>query len=63
MMPSGSTETFGTAGYSFSPLTSGTNSTGNDFGNFKLITISGTKFENHDGDGGRAPETRGFRAG
>jgi hypothetical protein len=49
-VPSGSTETFGNAGYSFSPLNSDTNSTGNDFGNFQLVTISGHKFNDMDGN-------------
>jgi sarcosine oxidase gamma subunit len=60
-LPSNSIETFGNAGYSFTPLAGGTESTNNDFGNFKLITISGTKFENHDGDGGRAPGDEGLQ--
>jgi hypothetical protein len=31
-----------------------------NFGNFKLVTISGTKFEDHDGDGGRSPIDQGL---
>ena len=54
-MPNGSTETFGNAGYSFSPLTSGTTSTGNDFGDFQDVTISGFKFNDVDGN----PHTTG----
>ncbi len=37
-------------GYQFT-TSSGTNITGNDFGNFKLVTKSGVKFEDVDGDG------------
>jgi hypothetical protein len=37
-------------GYLFT-ATSGINNTGNDFGNFELITKSGTKFEDLNGDG------------
>jgi protocatechuate 3,4-dioxygenase beta subunit len=32
-------------------ITSGSNSTNNDFGNFRLVTISGQKFEDNNGDG------------
>jgi hypothetical protein len=34
-------------------ISTGLDSSGNDFGNFKLITISGTKFEDHNGNGVR----------
>ena len=50
-VPTGSTETFGNAGYSFSPLTSGTTSTGDDFGDFQNGSISGRKFNDLNGSG------------
>src|SRR5258707_5823798 len=46
---SGWTQTFGTAGDVITP-TSGTNSTTNNFANFKNFTISGTKYRDVNGD-------------
>src|SRR5258708_5361653 len=46
---SGWTQTFGTAGDVITP-TSGTNSTTNNFANFKNFTISGTKYTDVHGD-------------
>ncbi len=47
---SGWTQTYGTAGYSVT-ATSGDNVTDRNFGNFKNITITGTKFEDENGNG------------
>jgi sarcosine oxidase gamma subunit len=50
VLPAGSLQTVGGAGYTVN-ATSGTDSTGNDFANFKLISISGKKFEDKTGNG------------
>jgi hypothetical protein len=47
---SGWTQTFGTDGHGITP-TSGTDSTDNDFANFNLIDLSGTKYLDANGDG------------
>jgi protocatechuate 3,4-dioxygenase beta subunit len=49
-VPAGWTPTLGGSGYTVTP-TSGTNSTGNDFANFQLASISGKKFNDANGDG------------
>ena len=49
VVPAGSTQTAGNAGYTVS-ATSGTNSSGNNFANFANITISGTKFNDITGN-------------
>jgi serine-aspartate repeat-containing protein C/D/E len=41
--------------YNFTPLTSGTSSTGNNFGNAQPGTISGTKFKDVNGNGTQDP--------
>ena len=49
VVPAGSTQTGGNAGYTIS-ATSGTNSTGNNFDDFHNISISGTKFKDITGN-------------
>jgi hypothetical protein len=49
-LPAGSTETGGTSGYTINP-TSGHSSTGNNFDDFKNITISGFKYTDITGNG------------
>ena len=56
VVPAGSTQTGGNAGYTIS-ATSGTNSSGNNFDNFANITISGTKFTDITGNGFSADDT------
>ena len=55
-VPSGSTQTGGNAGYTII-ATSGSNSTGNNFGNFINIAITGTKFNDITGNGFSADDT------
>ena len=50
VVPAGSTQTGGNAGYTIS-ATSGTNSSGNNFDNFANISISGTKYNDNTGNG------------
>jgi protocatechuate 3,4-dioxygenase beta subunit len=49
VLPAGSTQTGGNAGYTIS-ATSGSNSTGNNFDNFQNINISGTKYNDITGN-------------
>ena len=56
VVPSGSTQTGGIGGYTF-VLTSGQNSTGNNFDNFTNICISGTKYTDITGNGITADDT------
>ena len=44
-------------------VVSGTNSTGNNFGNFQLGAISGQKFQDNDGDGIKNAGEAAWRAG
>ncbi len=50
VLPSGYTQTLGAAGYVITG-TSGADQTGLNFANFKNFNLSGTKFEDHNGDG------------
>lgn len=43
-------QSYGTAGYVITP-TSGVNNTGNNFGNYELASVDGTKFKDLDRDG------------
>ncbi len=56
VVPAGSTQTAGNAGYTVS-ATSGSNSSGNNFANFANISISGTKFNDLTGNGFSADDT------
>ena len=56
VVPAGSTQTGGNAGYTTS-ATSGTNSTGNNFDNFQNITISGKKYNDLTNNGITADDT------
>jgi len=47
---SGWTQTYGNAGYSITAA-SGSDVSGKDFGNFKLVSVSGTKFNDVNGNG------------
>src|SRR5258706_3745466 len=55
-MPGGYIETVGTAGYTITG-TSGTNQTGLNFENFKLFSVSGTKFTDITGNGASSDDT------
>jgi protocatechuate 3,4-dioxygenase beta subunit len=50
-LPTGWTQTFGAAGYSFSPLLSGTSSSTNYFADFQKVSISGELFVDTNGSG------------
>ncbi len=56
VVPAGSTQTGGNAGYTIN-ATSGSNSTGNNFGNFTNISITGTKFNDITGNGFSGDDT------
>jgi hypothetical protein len=56
VLDAGWTQTAGSASYTIT-ATSGQDSTGNDFGNFKKITISGTKFKDITGNSFSADDT------
>jgi len=53
------TQTSGNGGYSVSTA-SGVNAGGNDFGNFKNVALSGTKWEDHNGNGIRDAGDQGL---
>jgi len=58
------TQTYGNSGYGVTVggggIQSGGTSTGNDFGNFENVVLSGTKWEDHDGNGVRDPGDQGL---
>ena len=56
VVPAGTTQTGGNAGYTVS-ATSGTNSTGNNFDDFQNISISGTKYNDITGNGFSSDDT------
>ena len=56
VVPTGWVQTGGTGGYTVN-ATSGLNSTGNDFDNFQLISISGKKYTDLTGNGFSADDT------
>ncbi|MBI3466005.1 MAG: hypothetical protein HY000_23570, partial [Planctomycetes bacterium] len=59
-LQAGYVQTFPTTGtYTVSPQ-SGSDVSGEDFGNFKRFTISGQKFEDHDGNGAKDAEDQGL---
>src|SRR5207244_3394478 len=51
-LPGGFVQTFGLAGYSFTPLSSGTNATANPTPNSSQGSIKGTKYTDVKGDDG-----------
>jgi hypothetical protein len=58
--PNGAGVNGGNGGYAVVLSTTNPTSSSNDFGNFKNVVISGTKFEDHDGDGVQDPGDQGL---